>query len=289
MADRKVRTLLTGAAGRLGRAIREVGGDRCEWVCVDVDPQDDPSIVKGSYTDADLMRELLAGCQAVVHTALVPGGHQSKLTPPQYVEIMVGGLVTLLELCRETDVKRFVFSSSMEVIVGRDWLASGMAIVDERTVPNPDWCYPLCKLMGEQAGSHYHIVHGLEFVALRYMSFGSDRYYSAALLARALMTRDAARANLLAATAPKIGCEVLHIGPETPLVQKDILQAQTDPAAVVDRYWPGASAALRAGGAKLKPTDFWPVTRIDRARRVLGWRPEVTFESYLESLDWKRA
>jgi len=103
------------------------------------------------------------------------------------------------------------------------------------------------------------------------------------------MPRDIARANLIAATKPGLAYEVLNLGPETPLTQEDIQQAVTDPDAVVEKYWPGAADVLKAHGVKLTLDDFWPVTRIDRAKRVLDWRPETTFETYLESLGWRRA
>ena len=102
------------------------------------------------------------------------------------------------------------------------------------------------------------------------------------------MPEDAAAANLIAATKAHIGYEVLNLGPETPLTRDDILRAATDPWGVVETHWPGASRVLKAHGITLSLDNFWPVIRIDRAKRVLGWRPAVTFETYLQSLGWRR-
>lgn len=286
-SDRKCKILLTGAAGALGSAVRALAGDLHELVGLDIATGGDPAIHPGSFADAACVAPLIAGCDAVIHTAALHGGHKQTHTPTQYTEVNVGGLVTLLELCLQHSVRRFVFSSTMEVLIGVDWTASGMAVVDELTTPNPDWIYPVNKLACEQIGSYYHRKHGIEFIALRYMAFVQDTQPSPAFLSRYLMPRDVAAANLLAATLPGLACETLNIGPETPLTQHDIVQAMTDPYAVVDRYWPGASSVLRSHAVALHPAHFWPVTRIERAKRVLGWQPETTFETYLRSLGWQ--
>lgn len=287
-SNHKPKFLLTGASGALGSAIREEAGDDYEIVGLDLQTGGDAHIHQGSFTDASAVEPLLEGCDAVIHTASLHGGHRSTHTPTQYAEVNVGGLVTLLELCIKHGVRRFVFSSTMEVLIGYDWAASGMAVFDERSTPDPDWIYPATKLACEQIGLYYHRRHDIEFAALRYQGFDVHYQPSPQLLSRYLMPRDVARANLLAATVPHLAYEIFNIGPDTPLTQHDIIAATTDPYAVVEKYWPGASAVLRAQNVALKLADFWPATRIDKAKRILGWQPQTTFETYLQSLGWKR-
>lgn len=281
------RVLLTGAAGFLGTAIRRLGGDDIDLVCVDIRNGGDACIHEGTYTDTPLMEELLAGCDTVIHTAGLHGGNRHTHSPAQFMEVNVAGTIALLESCVKLGVKRFVFSSTMEVLLGHDLVASGMSVVDEYTRPNPTWIYPLSKLMCEQAGGYYHRHRGLEFVALRYLGFEEETEPTPYLLARRVMVRDVARANLLAVTVPDIGYQIFNIGPETPLTQQDILGATTDPAAVIENYWPGAWALLQTQNIEVQAKDFWPVTRIDHARRILGWRPEVGFVDYLHSIGWQ--
>ena len=64
-----MRILLTGAAGCLGRAIRRVAGGRHEFVNMDIEPGGDADVHRGTFTDLELMRELMAGCDALIHTA----------------------------------------------------------------------------------------------------------------------------------------------------------------------------------------------------------------------------
>ena len=112
-----MKILLTGAAGCLGRAVRRSGADKHEFACVDIEPGDDREVRQGSFTDLELMRELMAGCDAVVHTAALHGGHRLSHTPRQFTEVNVLGLQGILELAVELGVPRVVFSSTMEVVI----------------------------------------------------------------------------------------------------------------------------------------------------------------------------
>ena len=177
----------------------------------------------------------------------------------------------------------------MEVVIGRLWDSSGMAVVDETTPPNPDWVYPLNKLQCELLGQYYTRNHGISFTAFRYMWFGDEPALTPHLLARFIVPDDVARANLLAVERDDLAFNVLHIGPETPLTNADIVQTEKEPGQVVDRHWPGASDALQKSDVTLTHNYFWPVTRIERARAVLNWQPRVSFADYLESIGWEPA
>jgi UDP-glucose 4-epimerase len=285
------KVLLTGANGKLGKALRDLDASRfnadIEWVPLDVVTGVDAGIREGTFTDEALLDELLPGCSAVIHTAALHGRFRKTHSSAEFTDVNVTGLVKLLEGCLKHGVKRFVFSSTMEILIGQDWMASGMAVMDEESTPRPDWIYPANKLAGELSGKFYYAQHGIEFIALRYMSFDKSTKPGPGLLAREVMAHDAATANLLAATLPNLGYAVLNIGPDTPLTNHDIVQAMSDPFSVIEKYWPGAGEVLRAHNVELKPEHFWPATRIERARRVLGWQPQYTFEKYLTELGWQ--
>jgi nucleoside-diphosphate-sugar epimerase len=287
----KGKILLTGANGKLGMALRALSASHCdakvEWVGLDVKNDGDASVCEGTFCDEDMLDKLLPGCDAVIHTAALHGAFKKTHTPAQFTDVNVSGLVKMLEACLKHGVKRFVFSSTMEIQIGRDWMASGMNVVDEESTPRPDWIYPANKLAGEMLGKYYSAQKGIEFVGLRYMAFEKSTRPGPGLLARSIMVHDVAVVNLLAATLPNLRYAIFNIGPDTPITNGDIVVAMNDPYAVVEKYWPGASEVLRAQDAKLTSEDFWPVTRIEKAKHLLGWQPEFTFEKYLESLGWR--
>jgi nucleoside-diphosphate-sugar epimerase len=108
------------------------------------------------------------------------------------------------------------------------------------------------------------------------------------LLARSLAPSDVARAVLRVASMDGLRGDVFNIGPKTPLTNQDIIAAKTNPDAVVEKYFPGAVEVLKANGYKLTWDEFWPVTSIRKAKLILGWEPQYTFETWLGERGWKR-
>jgi nucleoside-diphosphate-sugar epimerase len=292
-----MKILLTGSSGRLGTAVLQeaarFGQEHnidFEFVGLDARESTFASSIefhKGSFTDSALIEQLLPGCDAIIHTAAYHGGFLKDHTPTEFVEVNVGGLATMLEACVKFDVKRFVFSSTMEVLIGRDWAASGMARMDESCPPRCDSIYSQSKLQCESLGQFYASEKGIEFVALRYQNIDPPNSSPLGLLARGVTAADTARSNLHAAIAKNVSYEMMLIGPASPITNQDIVKAQTDPEAVLEKYWPGASKVLLEQDLKLSPNCFWPAVNINHARRVLGWEPEQTFEKWLREQGWE--
>ena len=94
---------------------------------------------------------------------------------------------------------------------------------------------------------------------------------------------DAAEANLLAAERDRVEDDVFHIGPLNQLTSQDVVKGLTDPEAVLEKHYPGSVELLKKADVPIRPA-LWPVTRIDRARQILGWVPQYTFNDYLEHL-----
>ena len=287
-----MKILLTGACGCLGRAVRAAAGGKHEFVLLDQSPDvERAGGLRGSVTDADLVRRAAEGCDAIIHTAAMHGGTRGRESNAEFIKTNVVGAENLFDAALRAGAKRLAMASSMEVLVGGDWLCFGTAELDETFLPRPDWIYPVTKYQVEILGHFYARYHGLEVVQLRYMAFDDTPWekLGLGLLSRNVSAADVGRATLSAATKPGLRDEVLNIGPDTPLTQRDINDAMTDPAKVLERYWPGSMAMLAKHGITPSFANFWPVTRIDRAKRVLDWQPQDTIEKYLHHLGWRRA
>jgi nucleoside-diphosphate-sugar epimerase len=162
-----------------------------------------------------------------------------------------------------------------------------MQRLDESCPPRCDSIYSLSKLQCESLGQFYAARKKIEFVALRYQNIDPPNSSPLGLLARGVTARDTARSNLYAAIAKDVSYEMMLIGPASPITNQDIVKAQTDPEAVLEKYWPGAQKVLLEKHLKAAPHDFWPPLNIDHARRVLSWEPESTFEGWLRAQGWK--
>lgn len=294
----QLKIFVTGICGRLGRAIA-FEANRNGHTIVGLDAQLWPTgqalpagidVIAGSYEDGDLVERLLPSCDALIHTAGPHGEQVGKLTLAEFLHSNVESVARLLETAARSGVRRAVLSSTMEILLGRDWTSSGATVVDEETAPKTDSPYSISRLLQEQLAREFSRSHGVSIASLRYMCFGyqPNDQLGTRLLARYLATIDAARAALRAASLDGFAGEVFHIGPKTPLTNQDIVQALSKPTEVLEKYFPGAMEVLDTRKAKLSSSAFWPVTSIRRARLGLGWEPSYAFEQWLLDNGWRR-
>lgn len=166
----KGRLLITGAAGALGRVLREalvndIGPDR-EWTHVrvsdraaiaDARPQED--VVICDLADREAMERLLVGVDAVVHL-----GGQAVETPFEGIcEANIKGVFNLYEAARLSGCKRVVMASSNHVTGCYD---QGEFVSPEMPA-RPDGYYGVSKLFAEGMASMYFDRYGIETVSLR--------------------------------------------------------------------------------------------------------------------------
>lgn len=286
-----MRILLTGACGLIGRAIRRIGAAQHEFVLFDISPSvENEGGIRASVSDFDAVVKAAEGCDAIIHTAAVHGALVGKASHAEFITTNVIGADNLCRAAMKVGIKRIVMSSTMEIYVGPDWTAYGMTVIDESLPPRPTTIYPLSKVMVEQLGEFYVRTAGLEIVQLRYVNVLDKSPWELDMraLSRDVTAADVARANLAATILPNLLRAEVNIGPDTPLTQQDMFDAQKDPWQVLERYWPGCKPFVERAGMKPKSANFWPIARIDAAKAILGYEPESRFEAVLAKLGWKR-
>ena len=134
--------LLTGGSGFLGRAIiaemlNETSPLKIQELTVyDLKPlegisEDRVIYSKGDVRDADRLKEVCRGMDAVIHTAaIVDWGNRSEA---EIMEVNFGGTKNVIEACRFNGVKAMLYTSSLDVLFdGRE-----LVDVDEDT-PYPE-------------------------------------------------------------------------------------------------------------------------------------------------------
>lgn len=289
---------VTGLGGRLGRAVMQEAVSR-GWTVTGMDqrPWSGPNalpvgveFLAGSLEDTALMDRVMDGATHLVHTAGLHGENLSTHGLVDFLRSNVETVAELMERCVEKNIRHICLSSTMEVVVGRDYRASGAAVVDEESPLRTDSAYSISRAAMERLAVEWARNNDVSLTILRYMGFGykADQRLGLGLLSRHLSARDAGRAAIQAVTADGMKGEIFHIGPKSPLANSDILQAAKDPAAVLEKYYPGSAAVVEQAGFPLSPEMFWPVTSVEKARRLLGWEPHYTFETWLKDHGWKR-
>jgi UDP-glucose 4-epimerase len=288
------RVLVTGGAGFIGASlVRElVARGRPVTVLDDFSAGDrrylegcSVEVVGGDVRDAAVLERVVPGHGAVVHLAAQTGVPSSLADPLSDCDVNVIGTIRLLEAARAHRVDRFVFASS-NAPLGRV-----TSTITESAAPQPVSPYGASKLAGEGYCLAYHGSWGLRTVALRFSNvYGPFSAHKHSVVARFmrdvieqgrmtlegegrarrdfLFVADASRAIIRALETDAAG-EVFQIATGIQTTISDLAARVAEIAGVdADVDTAPARAGDAAGAGVL----------IDKARHVLGWRPEVELD-----------
>lgn len=231
----------------------------------------------------------------VFHLAAIPRVQFSIKNPQETHDVNVNGTVNLLEACRKSGVKRFVFSSSSSVYGDQPTLP-----LSEGMMPNPMSPYAFHKLIGEHYCKMYHDLYGMETISLRYFNVYGPRqdpggdyaclipkfiklikegrqptiYGDGEQTRDFVFVSDVVSANLAAAETENKGCfaQAFNIGEGK---NRSVNQ-------VTDKILRLARSKIEPvhGPAVIEPKNT--LADISKAKRMLGWETKIDFEKGLE-------
>jgi UDP-glucuronate 4-epimerase len=185
--------LVTGAAGLIGarivKALREVGYDVIATDRAGATHEPDLKIVQADLTDTLRMTALVKNAGSIIHCGAASGPMVGRDHPAGVASANISGTVTLLELARLFDIRRFVYCSSIVAYGDMD--------------PN------LANPVGERA------------------PLTADDVYGASKAAADLMTQAYARQHYLDARIARIGW-VYGPGRRTPGIVNNLLRNALD-------------------------------------------------------------
>lgn len=274
------RILVTGASGTLGSALaRRLAPDN-EVVRFDVKapPAHKPAgfrTVVGSITDADAVATAVAGVDAIVHCAAIPGETNPRR---RVVETNVMGTFLLLEAASLARVEQFVYISSIH------WFG-----IQEHGLPVR---MPAFLPIDERHPSYAVNAYGCSKVSAEYWcQWYSRRFGRSVVVIRPPLIVDTALQPTLAASALATEAGLYDYIALSDLVEAVIRTLDYRPAGgfdqfvvhaedqrstipsleLVERFFPGIPAdrekLSRSGG-------FGALFACTHARDLLGWRPQ---------------
>jgi NAD dependent epimerase/dehydratase len=244
-------------------------------------------VLLGDITDPFLMRELVAGCDIVLHLAALIGIPYSYVAPASYLATNAGGTLNLLEACRHGKTSRVIVTSTSEVY--------GTALyrpIDEKHPLQGQSPYSASKIAADKIAEAYYRSFDLPVVTLRpFNTYGprqSARAVIPTVLAQAFkgvteielgnltpqrdltFVSDTARAFLLAATASGIEGETIHFGQGSAITVREVAELCLKAA--------GRSARLASVEHRSRPDKSEVgllVSDSSKAKKLLRWSPEV--------------
>jgi UDP-glucose 4-epimerase len=230
--------------------------------------------------------------------------------PPLGLAVNVDGQVNVFEASRYRGVRKVVFSSSVAA-----YGEPGAGVIDETAPANlasfqpGAVLYACSKLMGEALCRLYHAKHGVQALALRYSTVYGERQHYRGVNALYIIENydriargerpiisgdgsevhdyvhvaDVARANVLAMASDVSGetCNVVS-GVATTLKRLVELLLKITGSRLEPQYASNGAGVRSTSGTQL---DFSRA----KSERLLGWRPEIDFETGLRRLiEWRR-
>ncbi|MBI4028310.1 MAG: NAD(P)-dependent oxidoreductase [Verrucomicrobia bacterium] len=249
-----MRILITGAAGRVGTALRrELAAAGHRLVLADVVPipkAEGKSLIL-DISDGQAVRKAMRRIEAVVHLAYGRlWGEDGEIGLIQRCfDVNAKGTFHLLRAAARNKVRRFIYTSSLSALGGSRDLAESQGL-NERTTPRPAEPYGFTKYLGEEACRFASRRYGLNVVCLRLCHIRTQeewdvcrRWRPKSQMGRCQrnMTthvEDVARAIRLALTAKVSGFTLIHVASDNP----------------------------------------GRITSIARARKLLGFHPQHRFE-----------
>ncbi|NRF71475.1 NAD(P)-dependent oxidoreductase [Aquincola sp. S2] len=278
--------LVTGASGRIGRAIvvrlalthRVSGLDRT--------PSSTAEFV-GDVCDRRLLERALDGIDAVVHVAALHAPHVGLVGDAEFQRINVDGTRTLLLAARRAGVRHLVFTSTTALYgAAADPQHRHAAWIDEETPPAPRTVYHRSKLAAEALLADAALADGPAVTLLRMSRcFPEPAPLMAAYrLHRGIDARDVAEAHALALLHPPSTSRCLVVSGATPFEPDDAAQLLNDAPAVIRRRAPALAEAFERRGWPL-PTSIDRVYSSQLAQQVLGWQPRFGFDEVLREFD----
>jgi nucleoside-diphosphate-sugar epimerase len=252
-----------------------------------------------SITDLDALHEAMQGVDYVFHMAALASVPRSVTDPIASNENNVTGTLNVLIAARDAGVKRVVFAASSSAYGNLE-----SEFKSEDMLPCPLSPYAAAKLAGEQYCQAFTEVYGLETVAVRYFNVFGPRQdplstYAAvipkfvtAMLddqspvveGDGLQSRDftyidnVVHGNLLACHTEGVAGEVINIACGDRINLLDMIEMMNT---IMGKNIKPAFTDPRPGDVKHSRAA------IDKARRLLGYEPVVSFQEGLaETVAW---
>lgn len=234
----------------------------------------------------------------VVHLAAKADTRKAVEVPRLYVSVNIDGTLNILELCREHPVENLIIASSSSVYGN----SSEVPFTEDQSADRPISPYGATKRAIEHLAHTYHHNFGMNITCLRYFNAvgennrpGMVPYLWAEKLLRGEEVEisgdgsrrrdytyigDIVRATILA-MEKSLGFEVINLGNNTPASLNELL-------AMFEKII-GTKARVKSRPSHSASVEM-TYANIDKAKRLLGWEPEVSLEEGITRLvAWFRA
>ncbi|HJN58457.1 MAG TPA: NAD-dependent epimerase/dehydratase family protein [Nitrososphaerales archaeon] len=171
-----VKVLVTGGGGFIGsHLVDELQSNGYETVILDTVinyKNEKAEYINGSILDKKLIGNIIDDIDIVYHLAASFGHKLSMENPIMDMEINVRGTLNLLEMCKNSSIKRIVYASSSAIFGDPKEFP-----INENSPLDPLTPYSVSKLSGEFYTMIYHQIYNLPATSIRLFNIYGPREY----------------------------------------------------------------------------------------------------------------
>jgi UDP-glucose 4-epimerase len=284
-----MRILVTGSAGRVGRAIYIKLMRTHDVVGIDKTPCSTADYI-GDIRDSALIDGVLENVDVIVHTAALHAPHVGLVPDSEFTSINVDATEKLALAGVKAGVKHFIFTSTTALYGYASTPKSIAGWIDEEVTPQPKSIYHKSKIAAETKLEEISNLFQLPVTVLQMSRCFPEPADLMAVfrLTRGIDARDVANAHLCAVEKRLSGFNRFIISGATPFHFSDCEALYIEAGAVIKRKCPEIALAFQQRSWQL-PQSLDRVYDSSSAREKLGWSPIHGFESVLEMLDTETA
>ena len=266
-------------------------------------------LIQGDILDFDHLRRAIKGVDVVSHQAAQLEIFKALANPIFDLETNIIGTLNVLKAAVESEVLKVINASSACVYGQAKHIPE-----DEGHPKKPQWPYGASKLSAETYCSMFNEFYGLPVVSLRYgIVYGPREWYGRVLtvfikkvfedsppviFGDGLQTRDfihvsdVVKMHSLCIELEESNGQIYNVGTEIKTTIKDlakkvILGFGKELTSIFENPRPGNYSQFVAYRRRIPGELIDMVLDIRKARRELGWKPEMTLENgILTEIEW---
>lgn len=284
-----MRVLVTGSAGRVGRAIYIKFMRTHDVVGIDKTPCSTADYI-GDIRDSALIDEALENVDVIIHTAAIHAPHVGLVPDSEFQSINVDATKKLALAGLKAGIKHFVFTSTTALYGYASTPKDTAGWIDEEVPPKPKSIYHKSKIAAETKLEEISNLFQLPVTVLQMSRCFPEPVdlMTVFRLTRGIDARDVANAHLCSVEKRLSGFNRFIISGATPFHRSDCEALYTEAGSVIERKCPDIALAFKQRNWQL-PQSLDRVYDSSSACEKLGWSPIHGFESVLEMLDTETA
>jgi len=292
-----MKILVTGGSGFIGRHLTESLSKEHNVSILDIcPPKNNVNFIEANIINFNEIKNILNDFDIVIHLAALVGVESSENDPIKTLEFNINGTKNVLEACRNSNIKKIIFSSSSEIY------GQPLSVPIKESDPLiPITTYGISKLAAEEYVKSYSKMYGINYTILRFFNaygpnqssnFVISRFTNLALENRPITIHadgsqirafchieDIVRGIKL--VLEKCNNEIFNIGNDSePICIRDLSQK-------IISMTNSKSQQIFVPFEKSNRNRYEILTRIpviDKAKNILNYHPKISLEDGIQSI-----